>query len=67
MLDDLGKRMPTLGKIDRIKLTLENRVLQMITKVPHGLEDLAKPPVIADVVGDEIGISHGRVSRQGEG
>ena len=63
VLDDLGKRMPAFGKIDRIKLTLENRVLQMIAEVPHGFEDFAKPPVIADVVGDEIGVSHGRVSR----
>jgi hypothetical protein len=31
----------------------------MVPKVPHGLEDLPQPLVVADVVADEIRVAHG--------
>jgi len=65
VLDDLGERMPALGQIDRRELALEDRVLQVVAEIPHGLEDLAKPLVVADVVADKVGVSHGRGSTRG--
>ena len=66
VLDDFTERMPTFGKVDRIKLALEDRILQMLAKVPHRLEDFAKTLVVTDIVSDQIGISHGRVSHKGQ-
>lgn len=59
VLDDLAERMPALGEIDRGELALEDRVLQMVAEVAHGLEDLAEPLVVADVVADEKSVTHG--------
>jgi hypothetical protein len=59
VLDDFAKRVAASGEIDRRELTLEDRVLQMVAEVAHGLKDLAQPLVIADIVADEEGIPHG--------
>ena len=67
VFDDLAERMPTLGKIDRVELTHEDRILQMIAKVSHRLEHFAKPLVVTDVVGHQIGVSHGWGSRKMQG
>jgi hypothetical protein len=37
----------------------------MVSEVAHGLEDLAEPLVVADVVTDEVGVSHGTSGRVG--
>jgi hypothetical protein len=65
MLDDFRERMPTSGQIDRRELALEDRVLQMVAEVAHGLEDLAEAFVVADVVANEKSVAHGLIS-QGE-
>ena len=62
VLDDLTECVSALGQIDRRELALEDRVLRMVAKVSHGLEDLAEAFIVADVVADEKGISHGRIS-----
>lgn len=59
VLDDVAQGVPAAGQIDGGELALEDRVLQVVAKVPHGLVDLAEPLVIADVVADEVGVSHG--------
>lgn len=62
MLDDLRKRVSTAGQVDRCELALEDRVLKVIAEIPHGLTDLAEAFIFANIVTDEIGISHGRGS-----
>ena len=51
--------MAAFGQIDRRELALEDRVLQMVAEIAHGLEDFAQPLIVADIVADEKSISHG--------
>src|SRR5690606_12628148 len=70
VIDDLAERVPAPGDVDRRKLTFEDRVLQVVAEVPHGFKDLAKALVVANVVADEVGITHGQnpcVSAYGSG
>jgi hypothetical protein len=58
VFDDAGEFRAAPNKVARSELALEYGVLQMIAVPPHGLEDLAKPLIIADVVTNEIGLPH---------
>lgn len=58
MVDDCRKFRQALRKVCRRQLALENGVLQVVAIVAHNLNHLAKPLVIADVVTNEIGLSH---------
>lgn len=59
VLDDFAENVPALGEVDGRELALEDRVLQVVAEVAHGLIDPAEAFVVADVVADEIGVSHG--------
>src|SRR5208337_928014 len=58
MVNQLPQRMPAFRKINRRELALEDRVLQVVAKITHGLEDLPQPLVVADVVADEVSVTH---------
>jgi hypothetical protein len=58
VFDDAGQFRATPDKVARGELALEHGVLQMIAVTPHGLEDLAKPLVVANVVTNKIGLPH---------
>ena len=55
-------RVTAAHEIRRGELALEHRVLQMISESAHRLVDLREAMRVADVVGDEEGISHRRMS-----
>src|SRR5947207_2455517 len=59
MFDDAGEVGSTAHQIGRGHLTLEYGVLQVVAVIPHRLEDLLQPLVVADVVADEVGCTHG--------
>ena len=59
VFDDLAERVAAAGEIYGGKLALEDRVLEMVAKIPHCFEDFAQPLVIADVVADEKCVAHG--------
>jgi hypothetical protein len=58
VVDDPGKFDTAPNKIAGRELALEHGILQMIAVPAHGLEDLAKALVVADVVADEVGLAH---------
>ncbi len=55
----VAESRPALGQVGRRELALEDRVLQVVAEIPHGLKDLTEPLVVGDVVADENRISHG--------
>jgi len=57
-MNQLGERRSALGQVGRCELALEDRVLQVVAEIPHGLENLAKALVVGDVVADEDRVSH---------
>jgi hypothetical protein len=57
VFDDAGKLRAAPDQVARSELAFEHGVLQMIAETPHGLEDLAKPLVVANVV-TNIGLPH---------
>ena len=46
-------------EISGSELAFEDRVLEMVAEIAHGLVHGPKPLVIANVVADEVGIAHG--------
>jgi hypothetical protein len=58
VIDDAGKFRAAPDKVACRELALEHGVLQMIAEPAHGLEDLAEPLVVADIVTDEIRLPH---------
>ena len=46
------------------ELALEDGVLQVVAEPAHRLMDLRQPPVVADVIGHQIRVSHGLIYRQ---
>jgi hypothetical protein len=58
VVDDAGKFRAAPNQVGRSELALEYGVLQMIAVTAHGLENLAKALVVADVVADEVGLAH---------
>jgi hypothetical protein len=60
MMNDVRQQRATLDQLGFVELTFEDAVLQMIAPIPHGLVNLAKSLIIANVVANEIGMSHRR-------
>lgn len=58
MVDDLRQHVPAPGQISGCELTLENGILKVVSKIPHGLEYLLQSLVVGDVVGDDVGRAH---------
>jgi hypothetical protein len=63
VIDDAVKFRATPDKVAGSELALEHGVLQMIAEPTHGLEDLPEPLVVADVVTNQIRLSHFAISR----
>ena len=50
---------PTLSQLALCELAFEHAVLQMIAPISHRLIDFAKPFRVTDIVGNDVGVSHG--------
>ena len=59
VVDDVFEGRLQVDLFALTQITLENRVLQMITKILARLEDLSQPFVVGDIVADQVGDSHG--------
>jgi hypothetical protein len=66
MVDYFAEGVAAADEIGRGKLALEDGILEMVTEIAHGLVDGAQALVVADVVTDEIGIAHDRLSQSRE-
>jgi hypothetical protein len=58
VVDDGGQLGAAADEVAGGELALENGVLEVVSEGAHGLENLAEAFVVADVVADEIGLSH---------
>jgi hypothetical protein len=58
VINDFAQRMTAADKIGRGELAFEDRVLEMVAEVAHGFVNGPEPLVVADVVVDEVGITH---------
>ena len=56
--------MTAAGDVRLRELALEDGVLQVVAEPSHRLMDLRQPPLVADVVGHQIRVSHGLIYRQ---
>lgn len=52
-----------MREVDRSELALEDGILQVHAEIAHGVVNLAQAFGVADVVGDEVGVSHGEPVR----
>jgi hypothetical protein len=59
MFDDFPECVAALRQVSWRKLALEDRVLEVISEIPHRLEDTAEAFVVTDVVADDICRAHG--------
>lgn len=64
VVDNFGQLSAALQQVGRGELALKDAVLQMIAPVPQRFEDLAESFGIADVIGDDVRVSH-RVGSKG--
>jgi hypothetical protein len=72
VVDDRRQCGPASRKVGGGQLALEDGKLQMVAEPAHRLEDFAQALVIADVVADQVGESHGitapnRIAQSGDG
>lgn len=58
MVDDFGQDSSALQEFGWVELALEDAVLEVVAKVFHGAMDFFESLVIANVVGNEVGVSH---------
>ncbi len=58
MMNNARQLGPAANQIARRELTLKYGVLQMVAVTAHGLEDLAQPLVVGDVVTNQIRLPH---------
>jgi len=58
MVDDSGDFGAAADEVAGRELALEDGVLEMVAVPAHGFEDFAETLVVADVVANEIGLSH---------
>lgn len=62
MIDNLAQHVAATRQVRRRELAFEDGVLQVISHIPHGFEGFAETFVIADVITDQIGVTHGSSS-----
>jgi hypothetical protein len=62
-MNDVAEELATPGEIGRRHLAFEDGILEVVAEIPHGAEHAAEPFVVADVVADQIGVSHGGTSK----
>lgn len=65
VVDDFRNDLATASQIGRCKMAFEHRKLQMIAKIAHRSKNFAKPLIVANVVADQEGVSHGDASLEG--
>jgi hypothetical protein len=58
VVDQFTQDVPALREVDGRELAFEDRVLQVVPEIAHGLEDLAEALAVVNVVADEVGGSH---------
>src|ERR1035438_2257661 len=63
-MDDRRQLRPASREVRRRQLTLEDGILEMVTKSPHGLKDLAQTLFVADVIAHKVGEAHGLHRRE---
>src|SRR5206468_1074620 len=58
MVDNLAELGAAPGQVHRRQLALEHGILKVVAVVPHGLEHLPQPLVLADVIADQVTGAH---------